>query len=144
MAEDKSDVDTRSASELAQYDQALAEKGHLVLIQHYQQIGDSYEPINQGQIPEGYLSFTLTPRRGTSRVAHVLVLDPKRVDYKIIEMQHEFREPEGKAEDEKQREKLRGEGYELILTQFPEERSDPLKLVAVRTKIPEVFANALE
>lgn len=133
-----------SAQELASYDQALAEKGHLVMVQKYREVGDSYEPIDQYQIPKDYLSFTLVPRRGEKKVAHILVLDPKRVDYKLVGLEHLFRTAEGKAEDEEQRERLKNEGYQLVLIQFPETDETPLNLIAVRTKIPDSFNDAFK
>ncbi len=117
------DINAPSVEEL------ILESGHIVLMETYKINGNKKIP-QRWDIPKDLTVFTITPAREEGSVAHLLVLDPQRVDYKRVEIQKSEREKEPEIETN-----LKSQGYTLVLTQFPEDfKSKTYHLIGLKPK----------
>lgn len=110
-------------------EELIMESGHIILMETYKIEGNKKIP-QRWSIPKDLIVFTITPARQTGDTAHLLVLDPQRVEYKQVEVQKSQRDKEPQIEMG-----LKSDGYELVLTQMPEDfKSKTYHLIGIKPR----------
>lgn len=110
-------------------EELIMESGHIILMETYKIEGNKKIP-QRWSIPKDLIVFTITPARQTGDTAHLLVLDPQRVEYKQVEIQKSQRDKELQLEMD-----LKSDGYELVLTQMPEDfKSKTYHLIGIKPR----------